>query len=62
MENPDKLGKIYLFCKPKGEFRNRLWYLNIFKNDRVEFFDRIISMDLFDNLNNLGKKICSIKF
>ena len=56
MENPDKLGKIYLFCKPKGEFRNRLWYLNIFKNDRVEFFDRIISMDLFDNLNNLGKK------
>ena len=53
---PDKLGKIYMFCEPKSNFKNNLWYLKIFQNKKVEFFDRIISMELYNNLNNLGKK------
>ena len=55
-KNPNKLGKIYLFCEPDSNFKENLWYLKIFRDDKVEFFNRMVSMDLYSSLNNLGKK------
>lgn len=55
-KHPDKLGKIYLFCEPDSDFKEKLWYLNIIKHKKIEFFKRMISMDLYNSLNNLGKK------
>ena len=53
---PNKLGKVYLFCKPNTSRFNELNYLKIIKLEKVEYYDRVISMSLFDNLTKLGKK------
>ena len=53
---PNKLGKVYLFCKPNTSRFNELNYLKIVKFEKIEYYDRVISMSLFDNLTKLGKK------
>jgi len=55
-KHSEKLGKIYLFCEPESDFKEKLWYLNIIKHKKIEFFKRMISMDLYNSLNNLNKK------
>ena len=56
LQNRDKLGKVYLFCQPKNDFIKKMSYLNIVKYNKIEYFDRVITMDLFDNLIKLDKK------
>ena len=53
---PHKLGKIYLFCKPNTSRFSELNYLSIIKYEKVEYYDRVISMSLFDSLTKLSKK------
>jgi len=59
VENPHKINKVHFFCKPGHmDFMSMLNILDIVRVNKVIFYDRIISLSVFDQMNTKKQKYC----